>query len=156
MTNSRQKGARIEREAAAFLSKIGFPAERAARNGVDAGEDVFCPSLAVVFEVKGDEKIDVGTKMLDDAMQQAIERCTPIQNPMVLWKKNRTRWRLTYWSGLRVMVTVGECHIAKVLDVYRKAEHHGPSYPPGAFREAAASVRLDRGKVVTCSEEAKK
>lgn len=50
--NSRRKGAVGERDCSAYLNSLGFPAERAARNGVDAGEDVLCPSVDVLYRIE--------------------------------------------------------------------------------------------------------
>lgn len=93
--NSRAKGARVEREAAAFLTSIGFPAERNARNGKSA-DDIVCKSLpGVHFEVKGNEAIDIGTALLDDACIQACQDSNG-RFPVVLWKRSRRGWRLTF------------------------------------------------------------
>lgn len=118
--NSRAKGARGERLAAGFLTKCGFPAERAARNGVNAGEDVICKSLAIGFEVKFDMAIDVGTVALRDAWMQAYVRIVRAGEadsvtPMVLWRKNRS-WRLTWQvAGEDILVTVGQSDIKAIL-----------------------------------------
>lgn len=112
MTNSRAKGARVEREAAKFLTSIGFPAERNARNGKST-DDLVVPSLpGVHFEVKGDRSIGVGTKALDDAMDQAMEAAAGHQVPVVLWKEHRKGWRLSFvpWIDGEI-ATVGESDI---------------------------------------------
>lgn len=96
--NSRQKGKRIEREAAKFLESLGFAG---ARRGVQyAGghdsPDVVCDALPNVhLEIKGNEAIDVGTKLLDDACIQAASDANG-KPWAVLWKRNRTGWRLTF------------------------------------------------------------
>ena len=115
--NSRAKGARVEREAAAFLTSIGFPAERNARNGLSA-DDIVCPSLpGVHFEVKGDRSIGVGTKALDDAMDQSARDAGKDAMPVVLWREHRKGWRLTYSDGShRAFVTVADEDIVHVLD----------------------------------------
>ena len=51
----RNKGARAEREAAAALRAIGLEAERSARNGVDAGEDLYHGFPGARIEVKWTE-----------------------------------------------------------------------------------------------------
>lgn len=96
--NSRAKGCRIEREAAKFLSELGFPTERAARNGVRNGCDLLTPTLRIHIEVKGNQQVDLGTKALDDALQQAFATSgnpASLAPYAVLWKKNRSAWRLT-------------------------------------------------------------
>lgn len=124
--NSRAKGARIEREAARFLTSLGFPCERAARNGVDGGEDLMLPdslSHAVHIEVKGDESIDIGTRALADAMHQAFEACKGTQRPAVLWHRKRKGWRFS-WYDMGVIVTVaGVQDINAVIDeIARRTE----------------------------------
>jgi Holliday junction resolvase len=98
--NSRAKGKRIEREAAKFLEMLGFDG---ARRGVQyAGgkdsPDVVCEALPNVhLEIKGNEAIDVGTKLLDAACIQAASDANG-KPWAVLWKRNRTAWRLTFES----------------------------------------------------------
>jgi len=110
--NSRAKGARVEREAAKFLTSIGFPAERNARNGKSA-DDIVVPSLPNVhFEVKGDRSIGVGTKALTDAVIQSRRDAVPYFTepafPVVLWKEHKKGWRMTYLDTRNcVEVTVG-------------------------------------------------
>jgi Holliday junction resolvase len=116
--NSRAKGCRIEREAAKYLTSLGFPAERAARNGKRGANDIECPSLANVhIEVKGSQKIDLGTKALADAIIQAQNDTEPlVERWAVLWKKNGTCWRLTYEGYMGAMVTVaGDVDIRSTL-----------------------------------------
>lgn len=94
--NSRAKGCRIEREASKFLTSIGFPAERAARNGVRDGQDIICESLTnVIIECKGDEQIDLGTKALWAALRQAMNVARG-RKPCVLWKRKHSCWRLSF------------------------------------------------------------
>lgn len=112
--NSRAKGARIEREAAKFLSSLGFAAERNGRNGYSA-DDLRCPALANVHvEVKGDESIDIWTKPLDDAYAQARENAGD-RVPVVLWKRKRRDWCLTWVTGGVLVTTVGGERIKQVL-----------------------------------------
>jgi Holliday junction resolvase-like predicted endonuclease len=97
--NSRQKGARGERYVAAMLTRLGYPATRAARIGVRGGEDICCPSLfgIVHFEVKFTETIGLGTKELADAMKQAQEAApNGVDEWCVVWKNNRGPVCLTY------------------------------------------------------------
>ena len=117
----RRKGARIEREAAKFLTGIGFPATRAARNGVDGGEDIMCESLpGIRFEVKGNEAIDIGTQGLWTALVQASVP-TGGKRGVVLWKHNRSKWRLTWADKMTgAIVTCGEKAIGDVLNVLNR------------------------------------
>lgn len=108
---SRSKGARVEREAAAFLCSLGFKAERNGRNGITTDDlhTAECPVLSKVHvEVKGDERVSLGTKGLDDAMSQASAQASGVRRRYaVMWKHSRTGWRLTFNAGtpsLRVTV----------------------------------------------------
>ena len=97
--NSRAKGASVEREAAEFLRGFGFNVTRNARNGLsaadlDVSEDPVLSKLHI--EVKGDKSIDVHTDALAKAWDQADDCRKPEQLPVVLWKKDRAGWRLTY------------------------------------------------------------
>ncbi len=95
--NSRQKGARVEREAAEFLRGFGFTVERNARNGKSAADlDLSAdPSLRHIhLEIKGDRSIGLATKALTDAMDQA-QRDAGGKPWGVLWKQHRGPWVLT-------------------------------------------------------------
>lgn len=109
MTNSRAKGAAIEREAAKFLREIGFESARRGvqYSGSKDSPDVMCDELAGVhFEVKGDERINLATEALNDAMEQASDDAG-IKRPVVLWRRKRTGWRLTFLADAPcVYVTV--------------------------------------------------
>ena len=66
--NSRQKGARVERAAGKYLTKLGFTVSRMGRNGYSADDldCARCPVLSRVhLEVKGDQAIDLHTKALE-------------------------------------------------------------------------------------------
>jgi hypothetical protein len=128
--NGCAKGKRIERLAAKYLQSLGFIAERNARNGLSTADlncDE-CPVLSKVhLEIKGDESIDVGTKALDDAMEQAYVGAMHIgangfpQQAMdkpyaVLWKRKNKGWRLTFTaSSPPVLVTVDAARIKQSL-----------------------------------------
>lgn len=118
--NSCRKGKVIERKACEYLASIGFPGcVRAARNGVDNAADLDftdCPELAGWhIECKGDQRIDLGTKALDDALHQAWLRANK-KSWAVLWKRNRTGWRLTIEHGGDVRTTFDtDDGIAKTL-----------------------------------------
>lgn len=125
----RRKGARVERQAAALLTRCGFPAERAARSGVDGGEDLICKCLRIHLEVKGDRSIDIGTKALEDAVRQAGECVMGIGRPAssridvstgyvwldwetnphaVLWWRHRKGWALSYPEPWGIATIAGE------------------------------------------------
>lgn len=94
-SKSRSKGARGEREAAAFLNSLGFTAERNGRNGYSADDLIVKELPNVHIEVKRDESIDVGTVALSEALSQAGSNAGG-RVAVVLWRKNRGGWRLTY------------------------------------------------------------
>lgn len=95
--NSREKGKRIERQAVRFLQSLGFPdARRTAqvRGKTDGCADVECPESLphVHFEVKGDERIDLGTKALDAAWEQAFRDAGPTDTPVLLWRRKGRKY----------------------------------------------------------------
>lgn len=106
--NSRQKGARGERAAAAYLTSLGFPCKRAARIGVKGGEDiVFEPALPLVIEVKRDASVKLGTKALENAVVQACERAEKMGYAAAcLWRHNRSPWALSFIARSGAIVTV--------------------------------------------------
>jgi len=112
--NSRQKGARGELFVAKLLTRIGYPATRAARLGVDGGEDIVCESLRgkVHIEVKFTETIGLGTKELYDAIRQSEDAAPGKAIPVVIWKNNRAKPCMTWWEYSVGPVTVcGEASI---------------------------------------------
>jgi Holliday junction resolvase len=88
--NSRDKGARGEREAAAVIREhFGCAAERGVqRSGSPDSPDVKC-DLPLHFEVKRVERGSVHVWMA-----QAVRDCGAF-TPVVLHRKNRTEWLLT-------------------------------------------------------------
>ena len=89
MPNSRQKGARGEREFAALLTEQGYPARRGQQfaGGPDS-PDVVCPDLdGLHFEVKRTERLSIYK-----AMQQAKDDKRDGTIPVVAHKKNRENW----------------------------------------------------------------
>jgi hypothetical protein len=119
--NSRQKGARGERYVAKMLTRLGYPATRAARIGVRGGEDISCPSLrdCVHFEVKFTETIGLGTKELADAMDQAFDAAPATVNVVcVVWKRNRGPICLTFmFNEINACPTIaGEKDIGEWLE----------------------------------------
>lgn len=120
--NSRNKGARGEREAAKYLTKLGFACKRMGRNGYKdsdlKGIEEFLPNVHV--EVKfGYKTMDIHTACLRKAWEQArgpmdVERfrreaesgqsCTPV----VLWRPLRKPWRLTWMEPCGLVTTTGD------------------------------------------------
>lgn len=92
MTNSRQKGARGEREWAQYLTGKGFPARRGQqfRGGSDSA-DVICERLddAFQWEVKRVEALNI-----NDAVEQAV-RDADGKIGIVAHRKNGDEWKVT-------------------------------------------------------------
>lgn len=90
--NSKQKGARGEREFASFCRDQGYDVRRTAQycgNTGDAADVVGLPGLHV--EVKRVERLD-----LDKAMSQAIHGAFKRGTiPVVAHRKNHGEWRIT-------------------------------------------------------------
>lgn len=86
--NSRQKGARGEREFAKELTHAGFPAERGQQHaGGQDSPDVKCPSLSKIhFEVK---RVERGNPY--NWLTQAQGDCGP-KIPVVAHKRNHCEW----------------------------------------------------------------
>ena len=140
--NSNAKGKRIEREAAAFLTRIGFDARRGQqhRGGADA-PDVIVASLGNLHvEVKGIARLDLGTAALDNAMRQATTDAGEHIRPVVLWRPIRKGWRLT-WREHGTMPTVaGE---ADIRDTLHRLNADGERVPSeGACPSCGESIAL--------------
>ena len=87
--NSRQKGARGEREWRDHLIANGYEARRGQQfSGSPDSPDVVC-DLPFHFEVKRVEKLSV-----DKAVKQAEDDCGE-KMPVVAHKKNRGQWLVT-------------------------------------------------------------
>ena len=86
--NSRQKGQRGEREAAAFLTEQGFPARRGQQfAGSPDSPDVVCPFLkGVHFEVKRTQRTDLYGWMAQAATDAGNKL------PVVLHRRNNAEW----------------------------------------------------------------
>ncbi|MHB1156062.1 MAG: phage terminase small subunit P27 family [Phycisphaerales bacterium] len=116
--NSRNKGKRGERQAAAYLRALGFPSARrgAQHRGGRDSPDVLADELSHVhIEVKHRAGIDLGTVELDNAMAQADTDAGADREPVVLWKRNRTAWRLTWIECGVQLTTTGDVEIAGTL-----------------------------------------
>lgn len=86
--NSRQKGARGEREFAQYLRDRGYEARRGQQfSGSPDSPDVVCHDLPFHLEVKRVERFNAYS-----AMEQAATDCGPEQTPMVVHKRNRKEW----------------------------------------------------------------
>jgi len=88
--NSRQKGARAERQLAKELRKFGYEARR----GVQ-----YCGANGDA-DVTGLEKIHIECKHVErlnihEAMEQAKRDAKEGEKPVVMHKKNRTEWLVT-------------------------------------------------------------
>jgi Holliday junction resolvase len=117
-TNSRAKGARAERQLAAYLTQLGFDARRGQQfSGSPDSPDVVCSTLCNLhIEAKHVEGMRDGNGLMDAALSQA-RRDAGSKQPVVLWRTNGRKWRLTWESavyGVRVTVT-GDERIRKVL-----------------------------------------
>tara|TARA_R110000803_G_scaffold43701_7_gene93053 strand:+ start:7260 stop:7676 length:417 start_codon:yes stop_codon:yes gene_type:complete len=127
---SRDKGARGEREAAAYLTKLGFESERNGRNGYST-DDLRVPGLPNVhIEVKfGYESMGLGGAVLRHAWEQAMANRpeyggyevgsgAPIFGdgvPVVLWRPLRKPWRLTWMAECGLVTTCGDDEIKSQL-----------------------------------------
>lgn len=89
--NSRQKGARGEREFAKMLREYGYEAERGCQHsgGVDS-PDVKCNMPNVHWEVKFVEKLN-----LHNAMEQSKRDAGDGEMPLVGHKRSREEWLVT-------------------------------------------------------------
>ena len=114
--NSRQKGKRVEREAADYLRRLGFDGARRGQqhSGSPDSPDVLAPDLRVHLEVKGVEAIDLGLQPWHDAIKQAQGDAG--ERPWaVLWKRNRTAWRLTCTLAGLVVTVTGDEQVRRAL-----------------------------------------
>ena len=115
--NSKQKGCRVEREACKYLATLGFEARRSQQyKGTQDSFDLECVHLPHLnVEVKGRESFDVGTKALHDACVQAAADAGPSKSWVVLWKRNRTKWRLTMPTHLGNVTLCGDEDVKRGL-----------------------------------------
>lgn len=89
--NSRQKGARGEREWAHYLTKKGYPARRGQQfSGSKDSPDVVCESLkGMHWEVKKVQALN-----LEAAYAQALRDCD-IKVPIVAHRRDNSEWKVT-------------------------------------------------------------
>lgn len=93
MTNSRQKGARGEREWSAYLRDYGIDARRGQQfSGSPDSPDVVSEMLDpyIHVEVKRVERLQI-----EQAVAQAERDCGKGRAPVVAHRKNRTPWLVT-------------------------------------------------------------
>ena len=89
--NSREKGARGEREFASILRSSGYEAERGCQHsGGKDSPDVKCNMPGVHWEVKYVEKLNIYT-----AMEQSRRDAADDEMPLVAHRRNRTEWLVT-------------------------------------------------------------
>lgn len=90
MTNSRQKGARGERELANVLKEYGYDTRRGQQySGANGDADVIgLPHIHI--ECKRVEKLNIGK-----AMQQSMNDARDNEVPVVMHRKDRQRWLVT-------------------------------------------------------------
>ena len=88
--NSRNKGKRGELEAAHLLKEYGYDARRSQQYaGINNDADVVgLPGVHI--EVKRVEKLNI-----DEALEQAIRDKREHEIPIVMHRKNRTKWKVT-------------------------------------------------------------
>lgn len=87
--NSRDKGARGERQWADVLREHGFDARRGQQFSGIEGEDVVS-NLPIHWEVKRVERLNVQA-----AVDQAVRDAAPDKLPAVAHRRNRCEWNVT-------------------------------------------------------------
>jgi len=89
--NSRQKGARAERQLAKELRKFGYADARRGQQFSGANGDADVTGLdRVHIECKHVERLNI-----HDAMEQSKRDARENEIPVVMHKKNRTNWLVT-------------------------------------------------------------
>ena len=125
--NSRQKGARGERECAAYLRSIGIADCRRGQqfSGSKDSPDVVTSLTNVHIECKfGVGGLDLGTDLLDKAINQARNDKGDAKRWCVLWKPMRKSWRMTFaWPSNGTVCTVtGPATICSILQQLNQGE----------------------------------
>lgn len=105
--NSREKGARGERELANYLKEQGYDSRRGQQfSGANGDPDVVgLPGIHI--ECKRVEKLN-----LDAALEQSERDARAGEIPVVIHRKNRQTWRITM-------------ELFDFLTIFRRAEHEG-------------------------------
>ena len=89
--NSRQKGARGEREWAKWLQDRGYSARRGQQfSGSPDSPDVICESLPIHWEVKRVQALN-----LDAALAQATNDSPKNKVPVVAHRRDGKNWKIT-------------------------------------------------------------
>ena len=113
MTNSNAKGKRAERQLSRELRRYGLEARRGQQHAGGPGfPDVVHNLPRVHFEVKWNEKLDIGTALLIQAIAQAARDAPPGHLPVVAWKHRNKQWRVSYRTSLGLVE--GETSLAIV------------------------------------------
>lgn len=120
--NSREKGKRGEREAAAFLSAHGFAARRGQQfSGSPESPDVACPQLADVhFEVKFTQRTE-----LENWLTQAVTDAAG-KLPVVLHRKTRGPW-IAVLRAEDLLALLRNTPFSRVGDQPEQTRNPGPS-----------------------------
>ena len=123
-TNSRQKGKRGEREAAAYLRELGFEDARRTQQycGTEGNSDVVCPDSlpGLHIEVKYGyplSSFDICTSLFAKAVERAVADSE--EDWCILWKPHRYKiWRLSFYAAMPdALVTVaGDQQIVGALN----------------------------------------
>ena len=96
-TNSRAKGCRGEVAFAKELGYYGINARRGQQRYGDSGTpDVVHDMPGVWFEVKFNEKMYACSRLLAEALEQAMNDAPPSLMPVVAWRRSRDRWKATF------------------------------------------------------------
>ena len=90
--NSRQKGARRERELASILKSYGYDTRRGQQYSGANGDADVVGLPGVHIECKGVEHLN-----LYDAMEQATRDARQGETPVVMHRKNNCKWLVTMW-----------------------------------------------------------
>lgn len=91
MVNSRDKGARAERDVAALLRAHGFDKARRGQQYCGANGDADVEGVpGVHIEVKHVEKLNI-----ENAMLQSVRDARDSEIPVVIHRKNHEGWKVT-------------------------------------------------------------
>ena len=90
MTNSREKGAKGERELANILKKYGFDARRGQQFCGKNGDADVVGLEGYHIECKRVERLNI-----HEAMQQSVRDARENETPIVAHRKNKTEWLVT-------------------------------------------------------------
>lgn len=95
--NSRDKGARGERELAKYLRSLGFNVERSARNGVKGASDcIWRDYPETIIEVKNCDRYRPGRKELDGLIGRL--RAEHGSSWLLFVHEPREPWRMYYFD----------------------------------------------------------